>query len=75
MKEEEVRRAEKETRLAAKQRVVDEREALVIKSAQEAMEQAALQRAEFLQAEAARALYLTVQTELIQVVVEREESK
>src|ERR1044072_3953471 len=37
LQEEAVRRAEKEARLAAKQKAVDEREALLIKSAQEAM--------------------------------------
>src|ERR1044072_6748123 len=50
LKEEEVRKAEKEARLAAKQKAVNEREALLIKSVQDAMEQAALRREERLQA-------------------------
>jgi hypothetical protein len=75
LKEEAVHRAEKEARLAAKQRAVDEREALLIISTQEAMEQAVLQREEALRAEAARVVYLRVQAELMQVVAEREEAK
>ena len=75
LKEEAVRRAEKEARLAEKQRAIDEREALLIRSTQEAMEQAVLQREGVLRAEAAKLEFLRVQAELIQVEEEREEAE
>src|ERR1044072_2298357 len=64
--------AERKARLAEKQRAVNAREALVIKATQEAMNAEA---EESLRAETAKALFLKIQDELLEVVVAREESK
>src|ERR1044072_4208752 len=64
--------AERKAKLDEKQRAVDAREALVIKSTQEAMNTEA---EENLRAETAKTLFLKIQDELLEVVVAREESK